>query len=115
MFMRTRLVDAATLLDDFVEDCGLPAEHWLVMARSVAEIDAGEELMDQMKARLEEILAPLPTFELRITMNGPFGPVYAKTHIKGANVKMAVCLAVFGLENNGVDFQQVEPWPTNGS
>lgn len=117
MSTRTKLRDAATLLDDFIEQCELPPENWLVMAEAVTEIDAGDELLAQMQARFNDIFEPLPFFDLKVTFNshGPFGPMIGRTQIKGKTVKMAIQMAVLGLENNNIEFEQVEPWPTSGS
>jgi len=113
---RTKLLDAATLLDDFIDDCGMPAEHWVAMARAVTDLDAGDELLAQMRHRLNEVFEPLPYFDLKVTFHadGPMGPMIGKCSIKGKDVKMAIRMAVLGLENSGVQFEQVEPWPTNG-
>ena len=117
MSTRTKLMDAATLLDDFIEQCELPAENWTVMAQAVTEIDAADELMAQMRTRLNEVFEPLPFFDLKVTFNttGPYGPMIGRCQIKGKDVKMAIAMAVLGLENSNVEFEQVEPWPTNGS
>jgi hypothetical protein len=113
---RAKLLDAAILLDDFIEDCGMQPEHWAVVAQSITDMDAGDEFMAQMRYRLNEVFEPLPFHDLNVTFHehGPFGPMIGRCFIKGKDVKMAIRMAVLGLENSGVPFVQVEPWPTNG-
>lgn len=108
MSIKTKVLDAATFLDDFVEDLGLPEEDW--KTRVDEEIDL-PKLLEVMRKRMDELFNPLPEHALRVKF---VDGTIARTRIKGANVKMAMKMCLMGIEQTGMEVEQIYPWDTSG-
>lgn len=106
MSTRMKLIDNAVILDDLIHDCGLPEEGWLEKAEVVEDLDEADNLRVSMINRLGEIYDPLPTFELLIEIDSE-QPQVGRIRVKGASPKMAMRLAIMGLENSNIPYKKV--------